>query len=78
MANSRSDLIKSAARQVLMAKRKGHIFPLAVTVPEVISLCPGITTADVVNELAALALADGCRLSETVNKDIMLLWQPTN
>ena len=78
MANSRSDLIKSVARQVLMTKRTGHIFPLAVSVKEVIRLCPGIATADVINELAALALADGCRLSETVNKDIMLLWQPTN
>lgn len=78
MASYPSEIIRQAARQVLARKNKCGIRPLAVTVSEIIQLCPGIASTDVANELDALSLADGCRLSVNINKDIMLLWQPTN
>ena len=70
-----SKTIKDAARQVLVQKNKRHIRPLAVTAREIQQLCPGIASTDVENELAALALADGCRLSMNINKEIMLIWE---
>ena len=70
-----SKIIRDAARQVLVQKNKRHIRPLAVTAREIQQLCPGIASTDVENELAALALADGCRLSTNINKEIMLIWE---
>ena len=70
-----SKTIRDAARQVLVQKHKRHIRPLAVTAREIQQLCPGIASTDVVNELDALALADGCRLSMNINKEIMLIWE---
>ena len=70
-----SKTIKDAARQVLVQKNKRHIRPLAVTAREIQQLCPGIASTDVENKLAALALADGCRLSTNINKEIMLIWE---
>lgn len=70
-----SKQIRDAARQVLVQKHKQHIRPLAVTAREIQQLCPGIASTDVVNELDALALADGCRLSMNINKEIMLIWE---
>jgi hypothetical protein len=70
-----SKTIKDAARQVLVQKHQRHIRPLAVTAREIQQLCPGIAGTDVENELAALALADGCRLSTNINKEIMLIWE---
>lgn len=70
-----SKQIRDAARQVLVQKNKRHIRPLAVTAREIQQLCPGIVGTDVENELAALALADGCRLSTNINKEIMLIWE---
>lgn len=70
-----SKTIKDAARQVLVQKNKRHIRPLTVTAREIQQLCPGIASTDVENELAALALADGCRLSTNINKEIMLIWE---
>lgn len=70
-----SKTIKDAARQVLVQKNKRHIRPLTVTAREIQQLCHGIASTDVENELAALALADGCRLSMNINKEIMLIWE---
>ena len=70
-----SKTIKDAARQVLVQKNQRHIRPLAATAREIQQLCPGIAGTDVENELAALALADGCRLSANINKEIMLIWE---
>lgn len=70
-----SKIIRDAARQVLVQKNKRHIRPLAVTAREIQQLCPGIASTDVINELDALALADGCRLSMNINKEIMLIWE---
>ena len=70
-----SKTIKDAARQVLVQKNQRHIRPLAVTAREIQQLCPGIAGTDVVNELDALALADGCRLGININKEIMLIWE---
>jgi hypothetical protein len=70
-----SKQIRDAARQVLVQKHKRHIRPLAVTAREIQQLCPGIASTDVIDELDALALADGCRLSMNINKEIMLIWE---
>lgn len=70
-----SKTIKGAARQVLVQKNKRHIRPLTVTAREIQQLCPGIASTDAENELAALTLADGCRLSMNINKEIMLIWE---
>lgn len=70
-----SEKIRNAARRLLMDKRRRGVRPLAVTVREISQACPGIPKDDIANELAALACADGCRLSSTIQKELMLLWE---
>ena len=66
--------VKKVCRTILSDKLRRHIRPLCVTVQEV-KHATGASEADIINELDALALADNCRLSININKEIMLLWE---
>lgn len=67
--------VKSAVRHILIDKRKRNIRPLSASAIEVKHLFPELSLSDIVNEIDALALADGCRISIDINKTITLLWQ---
>lgn len=70
-----SKTIKDAARRMLISKHRNGVRPLAVTAQEIATACPGIAKDDIVNELAALACADHCRLGINIKKEIMLIWE---